>query len=143
MEKLRGEYRLTDDKSRADIGFIASRLDTTYWAKGRGGDAVRKTLDTSHWLLLFHKDRPAGFCRLVSDYVTFAWLADMFVDEPHRGKGLARWMVETMLALPAADVDKVVLATSDAHGLYEKSGFTPPGNDDQVREPRAAALTGC
>ena len=124
METVRGDYRITDDKSQADADYITARLDATYWARGRGRDTVLKTLETSCWLFLFHKKEPAGFCRLVSDHATFAWLSDMYVDEAHRGRGLAGWMVETILALPAADVDKVVLATSNAHGLYEKSGFT-------------------
>ena len=123
MEELRGDYCLTDDKTRADLDYITSRLNTLYWARERSREAVRKTLGTSHWLLLFYREEPIGFCRLVSDMVTIAWLSDMYVEKAHRGKGLAHWMVETLLDLPEAKVDKVVLATSDAHGLYEKSGF--------------------
>ena len=68
----------------------------------------------------------AGFARAVSDWATFAWIADVFVLEPHRGRGLGVWMVESLLSHPRLqDLRLTILATADAHGLYERFGFEP------------------
>ena len=76
----------------------------------------------------------AGFSRLVTDYATFAWLCDVFVLEPHRGQGLGKWLVETAVGHPDVAGLRFLLATYDAHGLYEQFGFEPAS---MMQRPRS------
>lgn len=127
MEWRNGEYTLTDDQSHADLDFIHTSLNTTYWAENRPREVVEKSIENSVLLSLFHKDKQIGFTRIVSDYSTFSWVCDVFIHPDHRGKGLGVWLMECTMNHPAMDVSLQLLATRDAHGLYEKFGF-------QVRE---------
>jgi GNAT superfamily N-acetyltransferase len=123
MEWVKGEYLVTDDQSRADIDFVHASLNTTYWAENRPRRVVEKSLKKSVLLSLFEGDEQIGFARIVSDEATFAWICDVFVHPEHRGKGLGVWLMECTMAHPAMEVPLQILATRDAHGLYEKFGF--------------------
>ncbi len=123
MRWQRDAYLITDDKALADLDYITAGLNSTYWAKDRSREVVAQTLERSDWLFLFHADRPAGFARLTGDRCTVAYLGDVFIDPAHRGRGLGRWLVECLLATPAAQVEHLLLGTRDAQGLYEKFGF--------------------
>lgn len=123
MEWEKDNYRITDDQTQADIDFIHTSLNSTYWAENRIREVVEKSLKKSVLLSLFHGDRQTGFTRIVSDDATFAWICDVFVHPNHRGKGLGVWLMECAMAHPAMDVAFQILATRDAHGLYEKFGF--------------------
>jgi GNAT superfamily N-acetyltransferase len=123
MQWEKGEYLITDDQSRVDIDFVHASLNTTYWAENRTRQVVEKSLEKSVLLSLFKGDEQIGFTRIVSDGVTFAWVCDVFVHPDHRGKGLGVWLMECTVAHPAMDVALQILATRDAHGLYEKFGF--------------------
>src|SRR5688500_20385728 len=73
---------------------------------------------------LYQGDRQVGFARIVTDYATFAWVADVFVVPEHRGRGLSKWLMEVIVAHPKPQgFRRWVLATKDAHGLYEHIGF--------------------
>jgi GNAT superfamily N-acetyltransferase len=123
MEWVKDDYRITDDQNQADIDFVHTSLTSTYWAENRTREVVEKSLQKSVLLSLFHGDRQIGFTRIVSDDATFAWVCDVFVHPDHRGKGLGVWLMECAMAHPAMDVPLQILATRDAHGLYEKFGF--------------------
>jgi GNAT superfamily N-acetyltransferase len=127
MEWRKGEYTITDDQSFADIDFIHTSLNTTYWAENRSREVVEKSLKNSILLSLLHGDEQVGFTRIVSDFSTFAWICDVYIHPDHRGKGLGVWLMACTMEHPAMDVSLQLLATRDAHGLYEKFGF-------QVRE---------
>ncbi len=123
MKWTREEFWLTDDQSVVDMEFVGESLRTTYWAKVRPQDIVEESVRASVMLSLFDRDRPVGFTRIVSDFVTFAWICDVFVHADYRGRKLGEWMFVCALEHPAADVTQKLLATLDAHGLYEKFGF--------------------
>lgn len=123
MEWKKDNFFITDDKSLADIDFIDQSLNTTYWAEGRPREVVKKSIDNSVLLSLFHLDEQIGFTRIVSDYATFAWVCDVYVHPDYRGKGLGMWLLECTVKHPAMDVSLQILATRDTHRLYEKFGF--------------------
>jgi GNAT superfamily N-acetyltransferase len=123
MEWGKGEYTITDDQTQADIDFIHTSLNTTYWAENRSRETAEKSLRNSILLSLFHGDEQIGFTRIVGDDATFAWVCDVYIHPDHRGQGLGVWLMECTMAHPAMDVRLQLLATRDAHGLYEKFGF--------------------
>ena len=123
MEWQQDEYTITDEQTRADLDFIHSALNTTYWAEGRPKTVVEKSISNSVLLSLLHNTELVGFARIVSDYATFAWVCDVFITPEQRGHGLGKWLMACVMQHPAADVPQVILATRDAHGLYEKFGF--------------------
>jgi GNAT superfamily N-acetyltransferase len=100
-------------------------LTTSYWASGISAETVRRSVENSLAFGVFEGDEQVGFARVVTDYATFAYLADVFVLEPHRGRGLGKWMMETVFSQPELQgLRRWVLATWDAHGLYRRYGFT-------------------
>jgi GNAT superfamily N-acetyltransferase len=123
----RGEYSITTDRSRLDLAFIHNFLtNETYWAVGRSAEVVKRSLDNSICLGIYKKTEQVGFARVVTDFATFAWLADVFVVPEHRGHGLAKWLMEVILAHPELQgFRRWVLATKDAHSLYAQFGFIP------------------
>jgi len=123
MEWRKGDYVVTDDQTGADIDFIHTSLNTTYWAQNRSREVVEKSLDKSVLLSLFYGEVQIGFTRIVGDDATFAWICDVYVHPEHRGKGLGVWLMECTMEHPIMDVHLNILATQDAHGLYEKFGF--------------------
>ncbi len=120
----RGEYTISTDKSRLDIGVIHSFLDISYWAAGRSVETIRRSIENSIPFGLYKGDQQVGFARVITDYATFAWIADVFVLEPHRGQGLSKWLMEVIISHPELQgFRRWVLATKDAHELYRKFGF--------------------
>lgn len=110
-------------------------LHDSYWAKGISKSIVEKALRNSVCFGLFDGAAQIGFARAVTDRATFAYLADVFVLPSHRGRGLAKWLVSCVLAHPELQgFRRWMLATVDAHGLYQKLGFTPPANTDHYME---------
>ncbi|MDQ1637988.1 MAG: hypothetical protein QOF62_1327 [Pyrinomonadaceae bacterium] len=123
----RGEYLITTDRSRLDVAFIHNFLSTqTYWAVGRSIQVVQRSIDNSFCFGIYRETDQIGFARVVTDFATFAWLADVFVVPEHRGRGLAKWLMEVILAHSELQgFRRWVLATKDAHSLYEQFGFIP------------------
>lgn len=123
----RGEYLISTDPSRLDVALIHDFIsNTSYWGQGRTLEVVQRALDNSLNFGLFKNSNQVGFARVVTDYATFAWIADVFVLPEHRGRGLSKWLMEVMLAQPSLQgFRRWVLATKDAHSLYERFGFIP------------------
>lgn len=121
----RGEYSISTDRSRLDLDLIQNYLSNeSYWATGRAHDVIARSIENSLSFGVFKKDQQVGFARIVTDYATFAWVADVFVLPAHRGQGLSKWLMEVILAHPQLQgFRRWVLSTKDAHGLYEKFGF--------------------
>ena len=117
------EYWITDDNTVANIDFVHTSLASTYWAKGRSRETVEKSVENSVMLSLFKDDQQIGFARIVTDHSTFAWLCDVFVHPDYREKGLGVWLCKCYLEHPCSHVRINLLATKDAHELYEKLGF--------------------
>lgn len=129
-EWTRGEYSISTDRGDLDIPLIHDYLSTsTYWATGRSIDVVRRSLENSLCFGLFKNDgngkaAQVGFARVVTDYATFAWIADVFVLEEYRGQGLGKWLVDIIISHPELQgFRRWVLATKDAHELYRRVGF--------------------
>ncbi len=120
-------YRLSMDPADLQIAAIHAYLTCSYWSPGIPLATVAKAVLHSLCIGAFAPDgAQVGFARLVTDHATFGYLADVYVLEAHRGKGLSRALVETLLALPEVrGFRRLMLATRDAHGVYEKLGFEP------------------
>jgi GNAT superfamily N-acetyltransferase len=121
-------YTISTDKTRLDTGLIHRFLsEDSYWAQDRPYDVVERSIDHSLCFGVYAGTEQVGFARVVTDYVTFAWLCDVFIVEPHRGQGLGKRLVETVVAHPDLDGIRLFsLATRDAHGLYRRyAGFEP------------------
>ena len=126
-EWQRGAYLMTTDKGKLDLEMVHSFLKTSYWAAGIPAEVVRRSVENSLAFGLFEGDEQVGFARVVTDYATFAYLADVFVLEPHRGQGLGTWMMEVVFSHPELQgLRRWMLATRDAHELYRKYGFAEP-----------------
>jgi GNAT superfamily N-acetyltransferase len=126
-EWQRGEYTISTDNKRLDIRRIHDFVSNqSYWAQGRPIETVQRALDNSLNFGLYKNNRLIGFARVVTDYATFAWIADVFVLSEHRGQGLSKWIMEVILSHPELQgFRRWVLATKDAHGLYARFGFIP------------------
>lgn len=128
-----GDYEISTDPARLDLGVIHGFLAGSYWAKGVPLGVVERSIAHSLCYGVYHESGQVGFARVITDYATFAYLADVFVVEAHRGRGLSKWLVATILAHPELQGLRVwMLATRDAHGLYARFGFAPLDSPDRV-----------
>ena len=128
----RDGFVITTDKNRLDVQFIHEFLsNTSYWATSRSLEQVERSIDNSLNFGLFKDDRQIGFARVVTDYATFAWLADVFIVDQYRGLGLGVWLIDVITSHPQLQgFRRWLLATRDAHELYRRFGFT------EVTEPK-------
>ena len=126
---------VSTDKNKLDVSFIQNFLKDIYWAAGRTTEEVQITIDSSFCFGIYLNDKQIGFARVVTDYVVFAYLMDVFIVEEHRGKGFSSVLIENMLNEPQLQKIKIWrLATSDAHFLYEKFGFKALKNPEKMME---------
>jgi GNAT superfamily N-acetyltransferase len=118
-------YEISTDRDRLDLDVVHGFLRTAYWSPGVARETVERSIAHSLPFGLYAPDgAQAGFARVVSDFAVFAYLGDVFVLPEHRGRGLAVWLVQTVLAHPDLQtLRRFHLATSDAHSLYERFGF--------------------
>jgi GNAT superfamily N-acetyltransferase len=135
----RGEFEITTDKERVDVDFVHKFLvDESYWARERSIDQTRTAIENSICFSVFLDGRPVAFARVVSDKATFAYLGDVFVDADYRGSGIGKLLMKTIVDHPELqDLRRWLLATRDAHGLYEKVGFSPLKFPDRWMEKTA------
>ena len=139
MEWQRGGYVISTDPARLDRETIWQFLRTAYWSPNIAREKVERAIDNSLPFGLFAPDgQQAGFARLVTDRASFAWLGDVFVLPPHRGKGLGMWLVRSAVSHPDVANVRMVLRTLDAHGMYEQLGFRAADSTRMMeREPNA------
>jgi GNAT superfamily N-acetyltransferase len=125
-ERRRDGYLLTCEPDRVDLDRVHAWLsEQSYWAKGRERAVLERSIIGSSPYSVFAEDQQAAFARVVTDQATFAWICDVFVDEQHRGRGLGTWLMESIVEdLAAVGVQRLVLATRDAHEVYQRCGFT-------------------
>ncbi|MBC7899115.1 MAG: GNAT family N-acetyltransferase [Saprospiraceae bacterium] len=125
MEWKNAEYSIDTDKTRLQQDVIQRFLsEDSYWAQDRSVLQTRTAIEHSVCFGLYHHDRQIGFARVISDFATFAYLGDVFVLEDFRGRGLSKWLMESIVSHPELQgLRRWVLATRDAHSLYEKYGF--------------------
>ena len=124
-EWRRGEYLISTDQARLNIGLIHDYLaNSSYWAVGRSLETVRRSIEHSLAFGLYKGEQQVGFARVITDYATFAWLADVFVLDQFRGQGLGKWLVDVIISHPELQgFRRWVLSTRDAHELYRPFGF--------------------
>jgi GNAT superfamily N-acetyltransferase len=133
FERRQGNYLITTDSGRFDVDAIHAYLVRSYWAKGIPKEIVARSIQGSLCFSLLSKGADTttwaeqiGFARVISDRATFAYLCDVYVLEEHRGRGLAKWLIQTVIEHPdLSGLRRLMLGTRDAHGLYERYGFTP------------------
>jgi GNAT superfamily N-acetyltransferase len=121
----RDGYEISTDPARLDRAAIHRFLRTSYWSPGIERELVDRGIDNSLPFGLYDPaGGQAGFARVITDRARFGWLADVFVLPAHRGRGLGVWLVETVLSHPDLSGLRLLLATRDAHTLYERFGFS-------------------
>lgn len=125
------DYMITTDASKLNVNIIHQYLsEESYWAKGIPKHVVEKAIANSLCFGLFYKDDQVGFARLITDKATFAYLADVFILKAYRGKGLGKWLMQTIQSHPEVqNLRRWILTTKDAHGLYEQFGWITPPDD--------------
>jgi len=135
MEWRREGFTISTDKERLDRAAIHEFLRGSYWAKGIPREVVDRSIEHSLCFGLYEGERLVGFARVISDYATFGYLADVFVLESHRGRGLATWFMQIVMAHPDLQgLRRWMLVTADAHGLYRKVGFIEPRRPERLME---------
>ena len=134
--KVRGEdYTLSCLTEDQQPDRIHAYLSLSYWAANIPLDLVKRSIAGSLCFGIFHKGEQVAFARVISDRATFAYLADVYVLEEHRGRGLSEWLMETIVAHPDLQgLRRFMLATRDAHRLYAKYGFTLAAKPETLME---------
>jgi GNAT superfamily N-acetyltransferase len=124
VEWTRGSLTISTDPKRLNRETIHDFLKSSYWAPGISREVVDRSIDGAMCFGLYDGDAQVGFARVISDQATFAYIADVFVLDSHRGRGLGVWLMEAIRAHPELQgLRRWILMTRDAHGLYEKFGF--------------------
>ena len=127
--------RITDDKNQIDLDKVHQFLKTTYWSKDIPKEVVQKVIENSLTVGLLLEDQLIGFGRSITDYATFAYIADIYVKPEFRGKGYSKMIVQALLDKSGSeDLRRILLATSDAHGLYRKFDFKNLGKPENFLE---------
>src|SRR5262245_16776786 len=144
MEWQRDDCRITDDPADVDLDVVHGFLTRAYWSEGIPRDVVARSIEHSLNFSLWSEPGGAsdagdasqiGFARVVSDFTTFAYVGDVFVLEAFRGRGLSKWMMQTIVAHPRLQgLRRWSLLTRDAHRLYEQVGFTSLSKPDRWME---------
>lgn len=126
---------VSTDMNKLDVPFIQHFLKDIYWAAGRTMEEVQTTIDNSFCFGIYLDDKQIGFARVITDYVVFAYLMDVFITEEHRGKGYSSILINNMMTEPKLKEVKIWrLATSDAHFLYQKFGFKALAHPEKMME---------
>lgn len=126
MQEAKDDYTISTDKSFLDVDYIHFFLSKTYWAENIPKEVVERSINGSLCFGVYHLQKQVGFARVITDEATFAYLCDVFIDDAHRGKGLSKRLMETITAYPTLQgLRRFMLATKDAHGLYQQFGFAP------------------
>jgi GNAT superfamily N-acetyltransferase len=143
LELSRGEFMLSSDPSRLDIGAMHEFLSQSYWGRQRPRSVLERAVRHSLCQGLYRGGAQIGFGRAVTDYATFGYLADVYVLEAYRGRGLGKWLVASILEHPdLGGLRRWMLATKTAHKLYHHFEFTAlkePGNFMELVRPYPAS----
>lgn len=118
-------YEVSTDPARLDVAAIHAFLTASYWSPGIPRATVERAIANSVCVGAYLDGQQVGFARMVTDQATFAYLADVYVLDDHRGRGLSTRMLESLMQRPELQgLRRMLLVTRDAHGLYERFGFT-------------------
>jgi GNAT superfamily N-acetyltransferase len=134
-EHTQEEFLFSTDKKKLDLKYIHSFLSRSYWAKGIPLQLVESSVKNSLCIGIYVHSKQIGFARVITDYTTFGWLADVFVDDHFRSKGLSKTLMTFILSFEEFRLlRRFMLATRDAHGLYAQFGFKPLPSPDRFME---------
>ena len=131
-------FCISTDKSKLDVSVIHDYLcNESYWAKNIPAEIVQRSIEGSCCFGLYAEEnsttKQIGFARVVTDYATFGYLADVFIVEQYRGSGLSKWLMKTIMNCPDLQgLRRWLLATKDAHGLYLQFGFSPLDKPERI-----------
>jgi len=134
-ETTNGSYSISTNKALLNVAYVHQYLSQqSYWAHNIPLHTVAKSINNSLCFGVYDNKQQIGFARLVTDMATFAYLADVFIDEAYRGKGLSKWLLQFIQAHPELQcLRRWMLGTKDAHGLYEQFGWTRFGEEQTHR----------
>jgi GNAT superfamily N-acetyltransferase len=113
-----------DEREKVDLDVVHNLLKTSYWAENRPKETIARSIENSLCFSMFKTERQIGFARVVTDFATFSWIADVMIAPQFRGQGLGKFLMRCVTEHPAIAGVKQTLRTRDAHGLYEQYGFT-------------------
>jgi GNAT superfamily N-acetyltransferase len=130
------DYCISTNRAKLDVNAIHNFLSTqSYWCQNIPVETVIKSIDNSLNFGLYYEDQQIGFARIISDFSTMAYLADVYVLPEHRGKGLSKWMMQVIMSHPELQgLRRWMLLTADAHGLYKQFGWKEVSNPDRYME---------
>lgn len=136
----RDDLTISTDPARIDIDFVFRFLsEDSYWAAGVAREVVERSIEHSIVFGLYRGQQQVGFARVVSDRATFAWLADVFVAEDERSRGLSKWLMDCVMEhADLRGLRRWMLATRDAHELYRRYGFAElaePARFMEIHQP--------
>jgi len=136
MEWTDGAYKISSDKSLLSVDRTHTLLSRCLWGGERSKENIRMSIEHSICYGVFHGGTQIGFARVVTDLATVYWLCDVFIEEAHRGKNLGKRLIRCVVETPELKGLLGILATNDAHGLYEKYDFVRDSRQFMLR-PRA------
>ena len=132
MDFIKDRFYISTENEKMDIDLIHSFLTRSYWAEGISKEIIGRSVEGALCFGVFENEKQVGFARMITDRATFAYLADVFIIEEYRGRGLSKWLMEVIMSHPDLQrLRRMMLATRDAHELYKKFGFTPLNNVDR------------
>ncbi|HTA62257.1 MAG TPA: GNAT family N-acetyltransferase [Bacteroidia bacterium] len=136
MSNPLADYSISTDKEKLQLNVIHHYLSVeSYWAKHITVEIVKQSIEGSLCFGVYFKTEQIGFARVITDYATFGYLADVFILGAHRGKGLSKLLMESIMAHPKLQgLRRFCLATRDAHNLYTQFGFTPLAKPENFME---------
>jgi len=136
VESRRAEFVISTDRTRLDLDAIHGFLTNCYWAKGIPREVVARSIEQSLCFGVYDgSGAQVGFARVISDFATIAYVGDVFVLDTHRGRGLGKWLMESITHHPALqNLRRWILTTRDAHGLYAQVGFRPVQSPERFME---------
>lgn len=131
---MNGEYTISTDKTKLDLAVIHQFLSQeAYWCLNIPLDIVQRSIENSVCFGVYQAEHQIGFARVITDFATFGYLADVFILPEHRGKGLSKQLMAFIMAYPPLQgLRRLMLVTQDAHGLYELFGFRPIENPENT-----------
>ena len=130
---MSGPYEISTDRSRLNVTLIHDFLRSSYWAKDIPREIVERSIEGAVCFGAYADGRQVGFARVITDFATFGYLADVFVVPEHRGKGVGKLLVRNILGHPQLQgLRRFLLATKDAHGLYAQFGFEAVANPETL-----------
>ena len=129
---MEADFQISCDIALMDLDFVHQYLsESSYWAKGRDKELVKKSMENSLCFGLFQGKRQIGFGRVATDFVVFAWLMDFFIDQEFQGRGLGKYLINHILNHPDLQaINGIGLRTNDASEFYRKFGFDAIPNPD-------------